>query len=192
MKKFNFFAYLNRMKYIERWSLMRSNMKENIMEHSAQVAQLAHILAEINNKIFNGKANINEIVIAALYHEASEVITGDLPAPIKYFNADINSAYKNLEDIANKKLLGMLPDEFCDGFEKILISPSAETKRFVKAADKLAAYIKCIEEIKSGNSEFIKAKSTIYKELQSLNIPEIDYFFENFIDGFEKTLDELE
>ncbi len=171
---------------------MRSTTRENIMEHSAQVAQLAHILAEINTKIFNGSANVGEIVIAAVYHEASEVITGDLPTPIKYFNADINSAYKNLEDIANKKLVGMLPEEFRNDFEKILNIPSAETKRFVKAADKLAAYIKCIEEVKIGNSEFIKAKATIYNELMGYNMPEITYFFEYFIDGFEKTLDELE
>ncbi|MDD4316819.1 MAG: 5'-deoxynucleotidase [Clostridia bacterium] len=192
MKKHYFFAYLNRMKYIERWSLMRSTTRENIMEHSEQVAQLAHILAVINNKIFKGAANIGEIVISAVYHEASEVITGDLPTPIKYYNADINSAYKNLEDIANKKLVGMLPEDFRHTFEEILISPSDETKRFVKAADKLAAYIKCIEEVKIGNSEFIKAKATIYKELIAYNMPEIEYFLQTFIEGFEKTLDELE
>ena len=171
---------------------MRSTTKENIMEHSEQVAQLAHILALINNIILKGNADINEIVVAAIYHESSEVITGDLPTPIKYFNKDIKYAYKNLEDIANKKLLSMLPDEFKQHFQEILYIKNENTKKFVKAADKLSAYIKCIEEIKSGNAEFAKAKNYIGKELQTYNMKEIDYFMENFISGFEKTLDELE
>lgn len=192
MKNYNFFAYLNRMKYIERWSLMRSITKENIMEHSEQVAQLAHILALINIKIFGGNIDIGEVVINAVYHEASEVITGDLPTPIKYYNLEINGAYKNLEAIANKKLLKMLPDEFQSTFEDILSDNDTEIHKFVKAADKLAAYIKCIEEVKCGNSEFLKAKKTIYNDLTNLNMPEVSYFLDTFIQGFEKTLDELE
>jgi 5'-deoxynucleotidase len=171
---------------------MRSTIKENIMEHSEQVAQLAHILALISNKIFNGNVDVGKVVINAVYHEASEVITGDLPTPIKYFNADINSAYKNLEEIANKKLIAMLPQEFQSDFKEILIGSDEEVHKFVKAADKLAAYIKCIEEIKCGNSEFTKAKNSLYKDLMSNNMPEIKYFMDTFIEGFEKTLDELE
>lgn len=171
---------------------MRSTTRENIMEHSEQVAQLAHILALINNRIYNGNVDIGQVVINAVYHEASEVITGDLPTPIKYYNADINIAYKNLEDIANKKLIGMLPEEFQDTFQKILIPDNTEINKFVKAADKLAAYIKCIEEIKCGNMEFLKAKNSIYKELINFDMQEINYFMKTFIEGFEKTLDELE
>lgn len=171
---------------------MRSTTRENIMEHSEQVAQLAHILALINNKIFAGTINVGEVVIKAVYHEASEVITGDLPTPIKYFNPEINSAYKNLENIANKKLIQMLPPEFHSTFEEILSEDDIEIHKFIKAADKLAAYIKCIEEVKSGNSEFIKAKNTIFNDLQNLNMPEVFYFLDYFIQGFEKTLDELE
>lgn len=191
-KQYNFFAYLNRMKYIERWSLMRSTVKENIMEHSEQVAQFAHILALIHNKVFSGNVDVGEIVIRAVYHEASEVITGDLPTPIKYFNADINSAYKNLEEIANKKLVSMLPDVFQDYFDDILITRDKKIDKFVKAADKLAAYIKCIEELKCGNSEFKQAKEAIYKQLMEYAMPEVEYFIDKFIAGFEKTLDELE
>ena len=186
MKNYNFFAYLNRMKYIERWSLMRSAMKENIMEHSEQVAQLAHMLAVIHNTIYGGNVNVGDAVIYAVYHEASEVITGDLPTPIKYFNADINSAYKNLEEIANKKLIKMLPEVFQAQFEKILITPGPFVEKIVKAADKLAAYIKCIEEIKFGNSEFVKAKKTIFEDLKQMDMLEIDYFLEHFIQGLKR------
>ena len=139
---------------------MRSTIKENIMEHSEQVAQLAHILALISNKIFNGNVDVGKVVINAVYHEASEVITGDLPTPIKYFNADINSAYKNLEEIANKKLIAMLPQEFQSDFKEILIG-SDEEVHILKAADKLAAYIKCIEEINAAIPNLPKQKFSL-------------------------------
>ena len=150
---YKFFAFMNRKKFIERWSLMRSTVKENIMEHSEQVAEIAHALAMIRNTYYGGNLNPDRIAVIALYHEASEVITGDLPTPIKYYNPDINSAYKNLEHIANNKLLTMLPDELKPMY-KDYIEPDEESYKIVKDADKLAAYIKCIEETKVGNKEF--------------------------------------
>lgn len=190
---YNFYAYLGRMKYIERWSLMYSTVKENIMEHSEQVAQIAHALAMINNKIFGGDANAEKCVTLAVFHECSEVITGDLPTPIKYYNNEIKVAYKDLEAVSNKKLLSMLPEEFKLEYEKI-ISPDESTIEYKlsKSADKLSAYIKCLEELKSGNKEFQKAEKSIKKELEASPIPEVKYFMENFIPGFKKTLDELD
>lgn len=190
---YNFYAYLGRMKYIERWSLMYSTVKENIMEHSEQVAQIAHALAMINNKIFGGEANAEKCVTLAVFHECSEVITGDLPTPIKYYNNEIKVAYKDLEAVSNKKLLSMLPEEFKLDYEKI-ISPDESTIEYKlsKSADKLSAYIKCLEELKSGNKEFQKAEKSIKKELEASPIPEVKYFMDNFIPGFKKTLDELD
>lgn len=190
---YNFYAYLGRMKYIERWSLMYSTVKENIMEHSEQVAQIAHALAMINNKIFGGDANAEKCVTLAVFHECSEVITGDLPTPIKYYNNEIKVAYKDLEAVSNKKLLSMLPEEFKLDYEKI-ISPDESTIEYKlsKSADKLSAYIKCLEELKSGNKEFQKAEKSIKKELEASPMPEVKYFMDNFIPGFKKTLDELD
>lgn len=172
---------------------MYSTVKENIMEHSEQVAQIAHALAMINNKIFGGDANAEKCVTLAVFHECSEVITGDLPTPIKYYNNEIKIAYKDLEAVSNKKLLSMLPEEFKLDYEKI-ISPDESTIEYKlsKAADKLSAYIKCLEELKSGNKEFQKAEKSIKKELESFPIPEVKYFMDNFIPGFKKTLDELD
>ena len=190
---YNFYAFLDRMKYIRRWSLMRSVREENIMEHSQQVAMLAHALAVINNKVFGGNVNAEKCVMYAVYHECSEVMTGDLPTPIKYFNNSIHGAYKELEDRACDKLLLMLPDEMREELSAY-VKPdtvSAEYK-LVKAADRLAAYIKCLEEHRCGNSEFEKAKKSIEEDLNSRNIPEVRYFMENFISSFNLTLDELE
>ena len=163
------------------------------MEHSEQVAQIAHALAMINNKIFGGDANAEKCVTLAVFHECSEVITGDLPTPIKYYNNEIKVAYKDLEAVSNKKLLSMLPEEFKFEYEKI-ISPDESTIEYKlsKSADKLSAYIKCLEELKSGNKEFQKAEKSIKKELEASPIPEVKYFMENFIPGFKKTLDELD
>ncbi|HOB64796.1 MAG TPA: 5'-deoxynucleotidase [Clostridia bacterium] len=190
---YNFFAYLSRMKFIKRWSLMHSGVNENVMEHSEQVAQLAHALATINNKIFGGTADVGKCVSLAVFHEAGEVITGDLPTPIKYFNNEIKTAFKGLEAVANEKLLTMLPKEFQDGYRELL-SPDTSSYEYklVKAADKLAAYVKCVEEVKAGNKEFSKALKSISKELDQNALPEVRYFMSNFISGFEKTLDELD
>ena len=190
---FKFFALLNRMKYIKRWSLMRSTADENIMEHSQQVAVITHALAVIKNKIFNGNVDVLKAVMLAQYHEAGEVITGDLPTPIKYFNQEIQTAYKDLENLACDRLLKMLPDEIEQDFKQY-IKPDTTSYEYtlVKAADKLSAYIKCIEELKAGNTEFKKAKTTIEKEIKSKKLEEVDYFLQNFIPSFYLSLDELE
>ena len=188
-----FFAFLNRMKYIKRWSLMRSIREENIMEHSQQVAVIAHALALINNKIYNGLVDVNKVVLLAQYHEVGEVITGDLPTPIKYFNPEIKTAYKDLEKNACEKILNMLPEEFREEYKKYIL-PNEDTYEYklVKCADRLSAYLKCVEETKAGNSEFKKAKTTIGNELKKCGIPEVEYYLKEFAPAFELTLDELD
>ena len=190
---YNFYAFMDRMKYIKRWQLMRSVREENIMEHSQQVAVLAHALAVIDNKIFGGSADAEKAALYAVYHECSEVLTGDLPTPIKYFNNNIEGAYKSLEERACDKLLNTLPEELRGEFEKSM-KPDKTSAEYaiMKAADRLAAYIKCLEELRSGNREFAKAKQSIEDDLHSRNMPEVEYFFEKFIKSFELTLDELE
>ena len=150
-----FFAYLNRMKYSKRWSLMHSMVEENVMEHTEQVSVVAHALAVIKNKIYGGNVDIEKVLLYAQYHETSEVITGDLPTPIKYFNKEINHAYKDIELGASKKLLSTLPEELRSVYEQYVI-PCEETEEYkiMKCADKISAYIKCVEEIKSGYAEF--------------------------------------
>lgn len=188
-----FFAFINRMKYIKRWSLMRSVKEENIMEHSHQVAVIAHALALIKNKMFGGSVNVNEVVLLAQYHEVGEVITGDLPTPIKYFNPEIKSAYKDLEKGASEKLLLMLPKELQQEYASyVLPNEDSEEYRLVKSADRLSAYLKCVEEVRLGNAEFKKAKQSILSELKGLKRPEVDYYLKTFAPAFELTLDELE
>lgn len=188
-----FFAFLNRMKYIKRWSLMRSVREENIMEHSQQVAVIAHALALINNKIMGGKADANLVVMLAQYHEVGEVITGDLPTPIKYFNPEIKSAYKDLEKNACERILAMLPSDFQEEYRKFVL-PNTDTYEYklVKCADRLSAYLKCVEEIKAGNSEFKKAKATIGSELKKCGVPEVEYYLKEFAPAYELSLDELD
>ena len=190
---YNFYAFLDRMKYIRRWSLMRSSREENIMEHSQQVAMFAHALAVIDTEICHNNPDIPKTVLYALYHETSEVMTGDLPTPIKYFNAEIHGAYKQLEDRAADKLLDMLPEplrESIAGYVKA--DANSYEYKLVKAADKLSAYVKCLEELKSGNAEFKRAKESIEEELKAKNMPCLRYFIEQFIPGFLLTLDEME
>lgn len=189
----DFYAYMDRMKYIKRWQLMRSTREENIMEHSQSVALLAHALVTIHNDVFGGKADVLKTVLYAVYHETSEVMTGDLPTPIKYYNKDIHDAYKALEKNACEKMVAMLPDEMQQGIAPFVLADEQSAEyRLVKAADRFSAYIKCAEEIRSGNSEFVKAKKSIEEDLHSRNMPEIEYFFEHFIPSFELSLDELE
>ncbi len=190
---YKFFAYLSRMKNIKRWSLMRSVKEENIMEHSHQVAVIAHALATISNKMFGDTLNITNVVLYAQYHEVGEVITGDLPTPIKYFNPEIKNAYKDLEKQATERILGMLPNELKEEYDKYLL-PDTDSKeyKFVKYADRLSAYIKCIEELKAGNLEFKKAKTTIGAELKKITEPAVVYYLKEFIPTFELTLDELD
>ena len=188
-----FYAYMDRMKYIKRWLLMRSVREENIMEHTQQVTMIAHALALINNKILGGNADPAKCVFYAMYHECSEVMTGDMPTPIKYYNASINSAYKDLEAHACDKLVSMLPQEL-QGELALALKPDTACHEYklMKAADRLSAYIKCLEEHRCGNTEFEKAKKSIEEDLHSRNIPEVEYFFENFIPAYSLTLDELE
>ena len=190
---FKFFAFINRMKHIKRWSLMRSVQEENIMEHSYQVATIAHALAVINNKILGGDINVEKVVLMAQYHEVSEVITGDLPTPIKYFNPEIHMAYKDLEKDAERRLLGMLPEDL-KGYYAEYVSPDTDSAEYkmVKSADRLAAYLKCIEEVRSGNAEFKKAKKSIEKDLKALGSAEVDYYLKHFAPAYELTLDELD
>ena len=182
------------MKLIARWSLMKSVTTENIAEHSAQVAQIAHALALIKNRYFGGDLNADRIATAALYHETSEVLTGDLPTPIKYYNTDIRDAYKSLEKTANDKLISMLPAELQPDYRALIeIAPDSYEHTLIKAADKIAAYIKCIEELRSGNREFAKAATALAAEVESYRrFEEVAYFIDTFMESFEKTLDELE
>ena len=192
--KYNFFAYMARMKLIRRWGLMKSFVTENIAEHSAQVAQLAHALALIKNKKFGGDLNPDRIATMALYHETSEVLTGDLPTPIKYYNKEIKESYKAIERTANNTLIGMLPEEFRDDYRELIeVDHESYEHILIKAADKIAAYIKCVEETRSGNKEFAKAKLTLKKEVDAYRkYEEIDWFCETYLDTFSLTLDELE
>ncbi len=189
----NFFAYLFRMKYIKRWSLMRSVREENIMEHTEEVVSLAHILAVIDNTVYGGNLDVGKTVLIAQYHEVGEVITGDLPTPIKYFNPEIKTAYKDLEFKACEKILAMLPEELKGEYEPfILPDTDSEEYKVVKYADRLAAYLKCVEEVKAGNSEFKKAKNSIGNELKKAEYPPLEYFFKNFAAAFDLSLDELD
>ena len=183
-----------RMKLIKRWSLMKSIDNENIAEHSAQVAQIAHALALIKNRLYDGSLDPNKVTTLALYHETGEVITGDLPTPIKYYNPKIRSAYKELEVVANEKLLSMLPAEIREDYVELVMQDEDSYEHIlVKAADKISAYIKCVEEMKSGNREFAKAEKSLKKEVEAYyEYPEIKYFCDNFLASFKKTLDELE
>lgn len=192
-EEFDFYAYLMRMKYIKRWALMRSTSEENIMEHSWEVAVIAHALAIIKNEKFGGSADEYKTLCLAVYHETSEVVTGDLPTPIKYFNREINSAYKSLEKDANERLIAKLPEELQNRYrEFILDDPSSEEHKLMKYADRICAYIKCLEELKVGNKEFLKAKESIGKELSNADDEAVKYFIKNVLPTFSKTLDELE
>ncbi len=188
----NFFAYISRMRYIGRWSLMRNSLPENIQEHSHMVAVIAHALGVIRRDVFHIPCDPNEYAAVALYHDSSEILTGDLPTPIKYYSRSINAAYKEVEEIACRKLLSTLPRELQDAFQP-LISGATEGRchDLVKAADKLSAYIKCIEERRAGNDEFISAEKQTREILEQSPLPEVKYFMEHFIPAFELTLDEL-
>lgn len=191
MMKSHFFAYISRMRFIQRWALMRNTAPENVQEHSHQVAVLAHALAVIRNEKFGGTVDPGAVAVAALYHDASEILTGDMPTPIKYDNPAIRSAYKDVESVAERKLLNMLPEELRGAYAPILTEVAPETERLVKAADKLSAYIKCVEELKAGNLEFREAATQTRKALEAYGLPEVACFLETFMDSFSLTLDEL-
>lgn len=189
----HFFAYLSRMKFIQRWGLMRNTQPENIQEHSLQVAMIAHGLALIKNRLYDGQVDPQRVAVLALYHDVSEVITGDLPTPIKYFNPQVKTAYNEVEVVANQKILDMLPDELKPDYEFILFTQDDDRDHWqlVKAADKICAYLKCVEEMKAGNQEFAKAEKTIKTDLDKFDLPEVIYFMRTFVPSFSLTLDEL-
>lgn len=192
--KFHFFAFLSRMKYINRWGLMRNTYTENIQEHSLQVAIIAHGLAVIRNTYFNGEINPERVAVLAMFHDCNEIITGDMPTPIKYYNPQINKIYKDIEDISKEKILSMLPEEMADEYYSLFFKNPEDIDcwQLVKAADRIAAYVKCIEEVKAGNNEFIKASETILKTIREINLEEVSYFMEKFLPSFSLSLDEID
>lgn len=185
----HFYAVMSRMKNIYRWGLMRNTRRENLSEHSLEVAQIAHALALIRNRRFGGNIDANYVAVAAMYHDTSEIITGDMPTPVKYYNAEIKTAYKRIEEVAENQLIEMLPEDFKEDFGKIY-NPSDSVAEIVKAADKLSALIKCIEEINMGNREFEDAQKTIVAAIKEIKIPEAHIFLEEFIPSFSLTLDQ--
>lgn len=186
-----FFALISRMRYIGRWGLMRNTFHENIQEHSHMVAVLAHGLALIDRDILGNPRDPDRCATAALFHDASEILTGDLPTPIKYYNPEIRNAYKQVEAVSCEKLLELLPEQLQTSYRPLLLESDPEVARIVKAADKLSAYIKCVEELKAGNMEFEDAEKQTLLSLQQMQLPCLEYFMDHFLDGFRLTLDEL-
>ncbi len=187
-----FYALLGRMRYITRWGLMRNTFSENIQEHSHQVAVLAHALALIRRDILKLEGpDPNRCAVAALYHDTSEILTGDLPTPIKYYNPDIRTAYKQVEYVAGQRLLDMLPPELRESYAPFVLEEDQEVLPIVKAADKLSAYIKCVEEQKAGNTEFDSAALTTLNALKDTDLPELHWFLEHCLEPFSLNLDQL-
>lgn len=187
------FAYLSRMKFIRRWSLMHSTYPENIQEHSLRVAMVAHMLAVIRNRLFSGSVSPERTATLALYHDVGEVLTGDLPTPVKHSSTEIQTAYKTLENTAVCKLFEMLPVELRADYRPFFQADASDVahRELVKAADKLCAYIKCLEELGAGNHEFSHAEHTLRETVEQIGLPEVEYFLETFIPSFRLTLDEL-
>lgn len=186
-----FFAYIARMKHIKRWGLMPSVREENIQEHSLQVAMIAHALALLQNKRYGSTLNPEHVMAIAVYHETGEVITGDLVTPIKYYNEEIRTAYKKIEKEAENRMISMLPEMIQEDYRCLIQPEDEEEKRLVKAADKIAAFTKCLEEKRSGNREFEKAEEALKKSIEDMKIPVVDDFMREFIPDFMVTLDEL-
>lgn len=192
MKDNHFFAMMSRMKYINRWGLMRNTYNENICEHSLDVAIIAHALGVINNVFFNGNINAERLALLGMFHDSTEIITGDMPTPVKYYNPLIRDAYKEVEDVAKNELLMGLPENMRSIYEPLLTDTKEEEQlwKYVKAADKMSAYIKCLSEIQMGNKDFDKAADTIKEALINMHMPEVDYFMENFMPAYMMTIDE--
>ncbi|MBR3971387.1 MAG: 5'-deoxynucleotidase [Ruminococcus sp.] len=190
----NFFAMLYRMRYIDRWGLMNNTRVENISEHSLDVAVLSHALVTIANKRFSAGLSADRAAVMGLFHDASEIITGDLPTPVKYYNDDIRKAYKQIETVSEESLLKMLPEYLREDYAPLISSDEADKALvpYVKAADKLSALIKCISEIRMGNTEFVKAERSIREAIDNMQLPAISVFMKEFMPAFELTLDELE
>lgn len=199
VSEYSFYAMLDRMQYIGRWGLMRNNRTENLKEHSMDVALVAHALATIRNRICpTGRQPIDALQVmgVALLHDAAEIITGDLPTPIKYYSPEITEAYKKVEGRATDTLLALLPDKLREDYRNLFCPDknnprNEEISRLVKAADKISAYIKCITEENSGNHEFVSAKDAIYRTIMGIDLPEVDYFMQHFLPAYGKTLDQI-
>ncbi len=191
---YHFFAFLFRMKYINRWGLMRNTKTENLAEHSLEVSVIAHALCVIANEKFGGNFNAERAATLALFHDGCEIITGDLPTPVKYFSAEIKKAYGEVEKVSSNKLLSMLPDDLKPTYEGMFFKKEEDADLWlrIKAADKLSAYIKCLEELKASNHEFSKAAQAIKKTLDGNPLPEVAYFMGYFLESFSLTLDEQE
>jgi 5'-deoxynucleotidase len=194
MKKSNFYAFIWRMKYINRWGLMRNTREENVSEHSLEVAIIAHALSVIQKKRLKLDVDPEKTALYAIYHDSSEIFTGDLPTPVKYFNTTIKTAYKDVERRASQRLLNLLPDDFREEYVHVLLPDESEKEiwKTIKAADKICAYIKCIEEEKSGNKEFLKARQSILKDIEGLGRDDVRIFLDEFMEGYGLTLDEME
>lgn len=191
-EQFDFFAFLSRMRYISRWGLMRNTVPENIQEHSLDVAVIAHALAMIRNTYFGGTLDPSRAAMYGIFHDASEIFTGDMPTPVKHFNPDFKRSFHQLEDQARRKLLAMLPPELAREYEPLFFfDEQEEYVPLVKAADRIAALTKCIEEGKSGNLEFRRAEVEHYEQLSASNQPEVTYFLEKLLPGYRLSLDEL-
>ncbi len=188
---FHFFAFIDRMKYIRRWGLMRSTIPENLTEHAQQTAMLAHALVLIENRRFGGTLNADRAAVLALYHDAAETITGDLPTPVKYYSREILGGYREVEDYAKDSLLNKLPGDLQADYSDILNGEYEPEWPFVKAADTLSAYIKCIEERQAGNREFLSAERSLWDKLQQMPMQSLRVFEEEFLGSFGKTLDEM-
>ena len=187
-----FFAVISRMKYINRWSLMRNTITENISEHSLETAFIAHALAVLRNKRFGGNVNAERCALLAIYHDTTEIITGDLPTPVKYYNKNIKTAYDEIEENAKNQLLSYLPEDFRDEYEPLFsrTEEEAELWKLVKAVDKISALIKCVEERQMGNTDFASAEKSTYNAIKKLNVPEAEVFLEEFMPSYLLTLDE--
>ncbi|NLV49934.1 MAG: 5'-deoxynucleotidase [Clostridiales bacterium] len=186
-----FFALISRMRNIRRWGLMRNTYEENVQEHSHMTAVLAHALAVIRRDVFGGESDPDRCAAAALFHDASEILTGDLPTPVKYANRDIKVSYKEVERLAVEKLTAMLPEKLRGEYENLILCEDPGVLEIIKAADKLSAYIKCVEELRAGNHEFESASGQIRTTLDNYAMPEVQYFMERFMPAFGMTLDEL-
>ncbi|MEG1459453.1 MAG: 5'-deoxynucleotidase [Acetivibrio sp.] len=189
----HFFAMMSRMKYIERWSLMRNSEKENISEHSMEVSMISHALAVISNVRLGNSLNVEKAALIGLYHDCTEIITGDMPTPIKYYNDEIKIAFKEVEIVAAEKLLSMLPEDMRPYYDGLFFKEEKDQYlwKLEKAADKISAYIKCLEEKKAGNKEFESARKSLKKTIDKMELEEVRIFFEEFIPSYEKNLDEL-
>ncbi|WP_028505144.1 5'-deoxynucleotidase [Ruminococcus sp. FC2018] len=192
MDSYKFFAVISRMKYIDRWALMRNTIKEDISQHSLDVAFIAHALALIRNKRFGGSVSAERCALLAMFHDTTEIITGDLPTPIKYYNKQIKGAYDEIEQKAKDQLLSYLPEDLKEDYEPLFCKTEAEAElwQLVKAADKLSALIKCLEERKMGNADFASAEKATREAVEKMNLPEANVFLEEFIPAYELTLDE--